>query len=371
MQYKVISSAFVLLFGVVAFQSEASEYVVPAGKDVGDFFSELPDDATAVLFSASAKYNSQGDIPLPDRRLLVINGMGCELTLGPGSNGFTRAVKDQAEAMFKMASRYTIKDFAVIEGGLKAIDLKATLGSSVINCRMVGQTETAVDLRFCLMARLQNVLVTNPRKKGFVLRDGDWPGATAINSQSNSSVLEQCRVFCMTTTTDAFTIMNTGGVRMLDCVSEGAEADRDINLSAVTSDEEDRIANNPAVRSFTLQNFHVEHTLRKESILVNMPAQALVHLSNIYWNFGQTAPVIRYVRGQLNLSEIPWWMDNFVIASRVNSPRITVSHCHSKLKLGDRAQHTKLKAGSFELLDPLPGNEQLVTKFISVTDSAY
>ncbi|HQV73945.1 MAG: hypothetical protein KBA60_02005 [Flavobacteriales bacterium] len=362
---------FTLLFGIAAVTCQATEYEVPAGTDVGVFFRDLPEDATAVFFSASAKYSSQGDIPLPDRRLLVIDGKGCELHLGPNSNGFTRAVKDQDEAMFKMASRYAIRDFGMIQGGLKGIDLKATLGSTITNCRLTGQTEVGIDLSFCLMARLQNVLVTNPRNKGFVLRDGDWPGATPINSQSNSSVLEQCRVFCTTTTTDAFTILNTGGVRMVDCVSEGAEADRDIYLSAVTSDEEDRIANNPAVRSFTLQNFHVEHALRKESILVNMPAQAVVHLSNVYWNFGQTAPVIRYVRGQLNLTEIPWWMNNFVIATRVNSPRISVSHSHSKLQLGAQNERTKLKAGSFELLDPLPGNEVLVTKFITISDPAY
>ena len=362
---------FILLSGIAVVPCWATEYVVPQGADVGVFFRDLPADATAVLFSASANYSSQGDIPLPDRRLLVIDGRGCELSLGPNSNGFTRAVKDQKEAMVKMASRYAIRDFAVIQGGLKGIDLKATLGSTITNCRLVGQTEVGIDLRFCLMARLQNVLVTNPRNKGFVLRDGDWPGATPINSQSNSSVLEQCRVFCMTTTSDAFTILNTGGVRMVDCVSEGAEADRDIYLSAVTSDEEDQVANNPAVRSFTLQNFHVEHMVRKESILVNMPAQALVHISNVYWNFGQKAPVIRYVRGQLYLTEIPWWMDNFVIATRVNSPRISVSHCHSKLKLAPTGERTKLKAGSFELIDPLPGNDLLVTKFITVTDPAY
>ncbi len=366
-----ITSFAILYFACASDPCNATEYVVPAGADVGTFFAELPDDATAVLFSAAAKYRSEGDIQLPDRRLLVIDGKGCELDLGASSNGFTRRVKDQAEAMFKMASRYVIRDFGVIEGGRKAIDLKATLGSTITDCRLVGQTDVAVDLRFCLLARLQNILVTNPRNKGFVLRDGDWPGATPINSQSNSTVLSQCRVFSMTTTTDAFTVLNSGGVRMTDCVSEGAGSDRDLYLSAVTDGQEDRVANNPAVRSFTMENFHVEHPVRKESILVNMPAQAVVHLSNVYWNYGQTAPVIRYVRGQLDLSEIPWWSDNFRIASRVNAPRISVSNSHGKIQLGNKTQHTATKAGSFVLEDPLPGNEILVTKFIRITEPAH
>ena len=158
------------LLAVFSLPAWATEYVAPAGMDVGIFFARLPEDATSVVFSASSSYRSEGDIPLPDRRALMIDGKGCELFLGPNSNGFTRPIKDQQEAMRKMASRYVIRDFGAIEGGKKAIDLQATLSSSVTDCRLVGQTEVAVDLRFCLMARLQNVLVTNPHKRGFVLQ---------------------------------------------------------------------------------------------------------------------------------------------------------------------------------------------------------
>jgi len=344
----------------------ATEYVVPVG-NVAGFFASLPKDATYVSFSAAAVYTCNTDIVLPEAQLLVIDGKGSRLILGPASNGFTCSVADQKEAMQRTASRYVIRDFASIEGGRKAIDLKATLGSAVTNCRLVGQSEAAIDLRFCLMAHLENVLVTNPARKGIVVRHGDWPGATATNSQSNSTVLEQCRVYCAATTTEAFTVLNSGGVRMTDCISEGAAADHDLFLSASMDGNEERTANNPVVKSFTLANFHVEHKVRKASIHVNMPAKASVDLSNIYWNGPQTAPVIRYLSGQLNLSNIGWWNPEFRIHTRVNAPRINIDRCHSDLLTGDKVGANGTKAGALELVDPLPGNTELSLEYVRVT----
>ena len=302
------------------FRCYAKEYVVPAG-DVGRFFASLPADATYVSFSASNSYSSEGDIVLPDATLLIIDGKGATLRLGPNSNGFTRKITDQKDAERRIGSRFVIKDFAAVEGGRKGVDLKASLGSIISNCRFRSQTEAAIDLRFCLMTRIENVLVTAPAEQGIVVRTGDWPGATVTNSQSNSTVLEQCRVYSARTTTNAFTVLHSGGVRMIDCISEGEAADRDLFLSASAS--ETIPAKNPVVKSFTLENFHVEHRVRKASIHVNMPPKATVVLRNIYWNGPMNAPVIDYVGGQLTLCDIGWWNPDFVIGSRVRSPRIT------------------------------------------------
>ena len=113
---------------------QATEYVVPATGDVGKWFAELPKDATSVVFSSAEKYHSSGDIVLPLKQLLVIDGKGCRLTLGANSNGFTYPINNMKEAMERTSCRYVIKDFAAITGGKKAIDLKATLGSIVENC---------------------------------------------------------------------------------------------------------------------------------------------------------------------------------------------------------------------------------------------
>lgn len=344
----------------------ATEYVVPA-KDVAGFFAALPKDATYLSFSAAAVYKCDADIVLPDAQMLIIDGKGCKLILGPNSNGFTRRIADQQEAAKRTGMRYTIRDFASIEGGKRAIDLKATLGSAIENCRLVGQTEAAIDLRFCLMTRVHNVIVTNPARRGIVVRTGDWPGATWSNSQSNHTVLEQCRVYAMATTTQAFTVLNCNGVRISDCISEGGPCDHDLFLSATTDGNEDRPAKNTVVKQFTLSNFHVEHAVRKASIHVNMPSMCAVDLSQVYWNGPQKAPVILYTGGQLNLSGIGWFTDDMRIATRVSAPRINVERSHNAITTGDHVSNGGLRAGVFQLVDPLPGHTALGLTYVKVT----
>lgn len=348
----------------------AREYTVPAG-NVADFFAKLPADATYVSFSEASVYTCDRDIVLPDATFLVIDGKGCTLKLGARSNGFTRIISDQKDAQRRTSSRYLIKDFAAIDGGRKGVDLKASLGSVIENCRFRGQSEAAIDLRFCLMARIENVLVTNPAAQGIVVRHGDWPGASGTNSQSNSTVLDQCRVYCSLTTTNAFMVINSGGVRMVDCISEGEAADCDLFLTATLDGNEGRRASNPVVKSFMLENFHIEHRLREQSIYVNMPPKATVKLSNVYWNSPQKVPVIVYVSGQLNLIDLGWWRSDLMIHSRVESPRINVIRCPNSLNLGDKLLRSDLRAGSFWLADPLPGNDELNVTYVRILQSSY
>ncbi|MFN3875247.1 MAG: hypothetical protein ACK4L7_04970 [Flavobacteriales bacterium] len=345
--------------------AEAKDYIAPA-KDVAGFFASLPKDATRVVFSAAAVYKCDDDIVLPDAQLLVIDGAGARLLLGPRSNGFTRSVRDQKDAQARTGSRYVIRDFAAIEGGRKAIDLKATLGSRVENVRCTGQSEAAIDLRFALMARLVNVLVTNPARLGIVVRTGDWPGATWSNSQSNHAVLEQCRVYCAATTTRAFSVLNCNGVSMRDCISEGAPCDHDLYLSAAIGGEEGRPARNTVVKQFALSNFHVEHATRVASIHVNYPPRASVDLSGVYWNGRMAAPVIDYISGQLNLSSVGWWDEGFIIATRVSAPRISADRCHAGLRM-DAVSGGGQRAGALRLREALPGNEALRLDHVKVT----
>lgn len=348
----------------------AKEYEVPTS-DIPGFFARLPKDATSVVFTKAAVYHCNEDIVLPDRQLLVIDGRGAKLVLGPNSCGFTRYVADQRAALRMTASRYAIRDFSAIEGGKKGVDLAASLGSTIINCRFLGQSQAAIDLRFCLQTRIQNVLVTNPKQKGIVLRQGDWPGATATNSQSNSSVLDQCRVYCAPSTTMAFSVLNSGGVRMSDCISEGAPADYDLFLSAVMDGNDESIASNPVVKSFKLENFHVEHKVRIASIYVNMPVKSSVVLSNVYWNGTQSAPVLQYVSGQVNLQDIGWFNRSFRIHSRVQNPSISIFRCHNYLNIDKEADRTPKRAGILQLVDPLPGHSVLSLNRIRVSQAVW
>ena len=358
-------SLLALLIFSGSVSTHAKDYVVPA-KNVAGFFANLPEDATTVLFSEVATYRCEGDIVLPARQHLVIDGRGAKLILGAGSNGFTTRVADQKAAQSHTSSRYTIRDFSAIEGGRKGVDLKATLNSIIINCRFTGQSEAAIDLRFCLMARIQNVLVTNPAKQGIVVRHGAWTGATATNSQSNSTVLDQCRVYCSSTTTAAFTVLNSGGVRMSDCISEGHAPRFDVFLSARMDGNEAAIANNPVVKSFHCSNLHVEHRSTVASIHVNMPVKAVVDLRNIYWNGKLTAPVLRYLSGQVYLSDIGWWDPSFHIATRVSAPRIHVERCHSALYIVGAKNTTPAQVGVLRLVDPIPGHTVLSVDHVRV-----
>ncbi len=355
---------FTLLFS--ASVAKATDHVVPVN-NVAAFFAKLPKDATRVIFSASSVYRCETDIVLPDAQLLIIDGAGAKLVLGPNSNGFTRRIADQKDALSRVSSRYVIRDFASIEGGKKAIDLKATLGSTISNLRLVGQAEAAIDLRFALMARVQNVLVTNPAKRGIVVRIGDWPGATWSNSQSNHTVLEQCRVYAMSTTTQAFTVLHSSGVRMQDCISEGAPCEHDLYLSSAIGGKESEVAKNTVVKQFVLANFHVEHGAKKASIFVNMPAKAVVELRAVYWNGKQTAPVIDHVSGQLRLCDIGWFTEEMRIVTHVSTPRIDIDGCHSVLTTGGRVGSGGTRAGVLHLKDPLPGNTVLNLSQVRIT----
>lgn len=347
----------------------ATEYVVPPG-DVSAFFATLPKDATYLSFSAAAQYHAEGDIVLPAVQYLVVDGKGCKLTLGATSNGFTTPIADQRTAAQRTGNRYTIRDFASITGGRKAIDLQATLNSTVMDVRLNGQTETAVDLRFCLMARLQNILVTNPVQRGFVVRCGDWPGANTSNSQSNHTVLEQCRVYCSASTTAAFSVLNSGGVHLVDCISEGSPADYDLYLTARKDSSTEDPANNPVVKAFSLSNFHVEHRLRKASIHVNMPPKATVNLENIYWNSPIGAPVIHYVSGQVNVSNIGWWNPDFRIHTVSAVPHINFDGCHKALVVPDRPDDTGQRAGAMELVGENNAGRKLDLTYVRTTRRA-
>lgn len=99
--------ACLFLAGSLSTTSFATEYVVPAG-DVSVYFANLPKDATYLSFSAAAEYHASGDIVLPRKQYLVIDGKGCKLSLAPASNGFTTPITDQKTAAQRTGDRYKI-----------------------------------------------------------------------------------------------------------------------------------------------------------------------------------------------------------------------------------------------------------------------
>ncbi|MBK7947072.1 MAG: hypothetical protein IPJ85_17955 [Flavobacteriales bacterium] len=145
-------------------------------------------------------------------------------------------------------------------------------------------------------------------------------------------------------------MLHCNGVRMRDCISEGAPCDARPSSSARPLMAMNRSARNTVVKQFALSNFHVEHSARKASIYVNMPQRASIALEGVYWNGSMKAPVIEYVSGQVNLTDAGWWSDAFVIATRIDAPRLNIERCHSSLKIEQVTGGGK-RAGALRLRD--------------------
>ena len=318
-----------------------SSYTVPRGLPADKFFADLPSDATEVRFSESSSYpRSEGDIKLP-RGMIVIDGCGASMNLGPDSNGFTNGIEDQEAAMRNIESRYTIKNFDKITGGKYAVKINATIGSEIQGCELVTQSECAIEMRFAMLSKVENVKITNPLKNGIYLGDGDWQGSTWANSARNSSLLERVRVYNRATSNRAFEIRQSNNVRMLNCVSEGGGPDYDLVLSC-GNEQESKPAGNSVVKGFVCDGFHVEHPddkpSRTASVLMNMPSAVPTTFRQCYWNGRPKTPIFEYVWGMLLLKEIGWWTPDHIIASRVGSPHIRIRNSHKDLDLApDRA----------------------------------
>lgn len=345
------------------------KYTVPSSIAADTFFQTIPADATEVVFSGGHPV-SVGDIILPKRKM-TIDGAGCTLNLGPNSNGFTCPVASQSEADQRIESKYIIRNFALIAGGKKAINLCASIGSHVHDVELRQQSECAIDLRFCLMARINDVKVTLNYNDGVRIRNGDWAGAGVSNSQSNSATLERVRVYNGPTAGKAFSFQHANSGRMVQCASEGYGPDYDLWLDASSGTYP--VASNTVVKQFSCDGFHVEHGAWQAkvcSIWVNMPSKCPVRLSQVYWNYVPNKPIIEYTMGALVLTDIGWWTSYHYISSRIQSPRIRVYDSHSELNR--TANVTNNRCGSFRLSDDaLPGNTQLTPAYVSITQPNY
>jgi hypothetical protein len=114
----------------------------------------------------------------------------------------------------------------------------------------------------------------------------------------------------------------------------------------------------------------VEHRLRKASIHVNMPPKATVQLENIYWNNPIGAPVIHYVSGQLNISNIGWWNPDFRIHTANPVPHINFDACHKALVVTDKPDETGDRAGALFLVGEAAATKKLDLTYVRTTRRA-
>lgn len=280
----------------------------------------------SVEFDGSKKYTLQSAVELPryavgGRRIIILNGNGCEIVGKSGADIFRRIPLDQDEALNKMmATRFVFNDFS-FTGGSKAINLGASYGSSIQRCNFVAQEESAIDIQFGLATEIHHCILTNPKKDGIVLRCGtDWGGSTN-NSQSNSSVISMCRAYATKSTEAVFRILGSGGVVLRDCISEGSG---DAQYSVFFDRQ-----NSTTVRLFRIENFHLEHAPKKAGIYLNHTG-----IATIDGLFAQMAfkdfPLVMSAPNaeQITLINIPHFLGGMVLFSGNNEVPWRLEYCH-------------------------------------------
>lgn len=264
---------------------------------VADFYKSSPGDDTRAIqtalnyidsvghgsleFDGTRTYRINKPLELPryktsGRRIIILNGNGCEVVAKAAVNIFNRVPVDQKEALNKMMStRFVFNDFT-FTGGNKAINLSATFGSSIHRCNFVAQNLAAVDVQFGLSTELSHCIATNCKKDAFILRCGEEWGGNNNNSQSNHSVVNMCRVYAAKGAKTSFKILGSGGVVLRDIISEGSnEVDYSVYFDRLSS---------TTVRMFTIQNFHLEHSTQKAAIYIRNSGVATVE--GVYYQKG-------------------------------------------------------------------------------------
>lgn len=185
---------------------------------------------------------------------LIINGNGCTLyAVGEGRIVLKKTVSDQSTADFTVNSRLIINslNFYGEDNGLQTgILLQATYGSQINNCTFRNLYD-AVNLQFCLNARLTQNYYFGISNVADMIGDGTWTGATGNNSQSNQTVVSQNRYYCKAGQSSAVTVLRSSNVVLEDCIFEGANPQTNVIFTATDS---------TTVQTFSVLRPHIENT---------------------------------------------------------------------------------------------------------------
>lgn len=309
-----------------------SEVVVRPGDDVAAVFREMKGSKMIKMIRFEpGDYVVKDTLHLPRTGgLVIIDGQGSNIKVVKGKPLFYSIPRNQEEAMVFNKTRFLIKNFGQIQGGTKAIFMGSSFNTVIENIEFIGQEEAAIDLVFCLMCTVKEVLVTNVAHDGIVLRSGvdadtrltAWPGTSYNNSQCNHTVLQSVRVYnkkgCTGT---SFKILQSTGVRLIDCISEGWENERAVFFDASRC---------TTAKFFSIQNFHLEHAPR-DGALVFRSFGSTVEVDGLFLQIGsETSPAIWLMNnGNYIFKNIPWWPERAWVNSS-HSPSVVIQHCTNK-----------------------------------------
>lgn len=312
--------------------AQALEVVLTPADDLPAVFRALTAAAKVqrIVFTPGI-YVVDDTLHLPrTRSLVVIDGQGAAIKASGDFPVFYSLPRDQSEAMVYNKTRYLIKDFGQITGGGKGVFMGSSFNTVIENIEFIGQKEAAVDLVFCLMCTVEKVLITNPLHDGIVLRSGvdeatrnnAWPGTSFNNSQCNHTVLRSCRVYNRKGTKGtSFKVLQSTGVRLIDCISEGWE-----NARAVFFDAKGCTT----AKYFSIQNFHLEHA-PFDGGLVFQSFGSTVEVDGFFTQIASAeSPTIWLMNnGNYIFKNIPWWPSGAWVNSS-HSPAVVIQHCTNR-----------------------------------------
>ena len=282
-----------------------------------------------IEFNGLKTYNIYQCLELPKyhrlgKRLIIIEGNGCKIKAKSDTICiFNRMPNNQKTALNKyMSTRFVIQNFSFV-GGRKAINLGASYGSKISFCNFIAQKEAAVDIQFGLNSIIEHCHATAAVKYNFRLRTGyDW-GGTAMNSQSNHSVIQNCKVYASKTAHSAYDIQGSGGCVVRDCISEGHhEIEYGVHFDDLGS---------AAVKLFEVKNFHIEHAPRRAGIFIKN--KGTTNISGVFYQHsGDTWGLLRVNKstGTIRLTDIPWYVSGSVIKYESQNTKFIVDNCHPK-----------------------------------------
>jgi len=277
----------------------------------------------------SKTYNFKSCAELPryatkGRRMFVINGNGATLYARVDSVYiFNRIPKHQKEALSKMMStRFTINDLTFIAGS-KGINLGATYQTSINRCNFQSQKVASIDIQFGLSTTISHCNSLAAYKDNYVLRTGkDW-GGNNNNSQSNSSVIDRCRVFARDGAKTCFKVLGSGGVVIRDAISEGSkEVDYSVFIDRLTS---------TTVRMFRLENFHLEHKPKKAGIFIQSTGINII--DGLFYQLSYDGYRLIHAGAgtdQINLKNVPHFVGGTVIQQDWSNTAWVLENCQSK-----------------------------------------
>ena len=247
--------------------------------------------------------------------VVTIEMSGAILQTSQAITIFNRMPANQSTALNTMVDATFFIHGGTFKGtnttGQIGIFLGATYGS-VVDGVQFSNLDVGFDGAFDLMMKVENSRAVNNSTAAFKIEGGvgNWSGADVNNSQSNATTFENVRDNALNGATSSFMILDSDGVTLRNCISEGGNP-----TSSVYFDDQ----NSTTVQSFDVDNFHSENSPTDAIITMRGVGQGTYTINRVY---AQTAATLLDNNGfgvsTFNITNIPY-VGSFTTAFKLSA----------------------------------------------------